>query len=100
MIISAFYSGMRGGKMFADGLFHLLEDHGILAKAPEWLVKQPYNPDESYLDEIVTYGIFAVGFLFQIFNHFALPFPLNLVFFPLTLLEWILRWQITFMDVA
>lgn len=32
MIISAFYSGMRGGKLIADGLFGLLEENGLLEK--------------------------------------------------------------------
>jgi len=32
MIISAFYSGLRGGKMVSDGLLGLLEENGLLDK--------------------------------------------------------------------
>ena len=93
MIISAFYSGMRGGRMFSDGLIALLEEQGLMSKVP--FIEQPFDPDESYLDEIVAYTLAAVGFSFQIFNGFSLPFPLNLIFLPLTLIEWFLRLQIT-----
>jgi len=97
MVISAFYSGLRGGKIFSDAFFALLQENGILDKAPDWLIKnKPYDPDESYLDEIVMYIVFAAGFSYQLLNNFAIPFPFNVILFPVTLLEWILRWQVTF----
>ena len=37
----------------------------------------------------------ACGFLFQFFSGFTLPFPLNIIFLPLTLVEWFLRIQIS-----
>jgi len=92
-IISAFYSGLRGGRMFADALIQELEDRDLMGKVP--LIKQPFDPDESYLDEGIGYGLAAVGFIFQITNGFNLPFPLNIIFLPLTILEWILRIQIS-----
>lgn len=48
-----------------------------------------------YLDEVVGYGLAAFGFAFQFFNGFTLPFPFNIIFFPLTLVEWWIRWSIT-----
>ena len=42
----------------------------------------------------------SVGFGFQFFNGFTLPFPLNLIFLPLTILEWFLRIQISMSDTA
>jgi len=92
-IISAFYSGLRGGRMFADGLIAELEERDLMSKVP--LIKQPFDPDESFLDETIGYAIAAVGFIFQITNGFRLPFPLNIIFLPLTILEWILRLQIS-----
>ena len=97
MIISAFYSGLRGGKMFADGILQLIIDQGWTTYLP---APQPYNPDETYLDEIVGYSVAAFGFGFQLFRGFALPFPLNIIFLPLTLVEWFLRLQITFTDAG
>ena len=93
MIISAFYSGIRGGKMFSDGLIALLVEHDLMQKVP--LIEQPFDPDESYLDEAIGYTLAACGFAFQFFNAFALPFPLNLIFLPLTIIEWFLRFQIS-----
>merc|ERR1719230_919046 len=88
MIISAFYSGLRGGRMFADGLIDLLEEQGLMTKVP--FIAQPFDPNESYVDEAVGYAVAAIGFSFQFFNGFTLPLPLNLVFLPLTIIEWIL----------
>lgn len=93
MIISAFYSGLRGGRMFADHAIAYLVDKDLMGKVP--LIKQPFDPDESFLDEIVGYSLAAFGFMFQILNGFTLPFPLNLVFLPLTIIEWFLRFQIS-----
>jgi len=42
------------------------------------------------------YIVFAAGFSYQLLNNFAIPFPFNVILFPVTLLEWILRWQVTF----
>ena len=50
--------------------------------------------EESHLDEIVGYALFACGFGYQLYSGFSLPFPLNLVFLPLTIIEWVLEWQI------
>ena len=64
------------------------------------LIKQPFDPDESYLDEAVGYSLAAFGFAFQILNGFNLPFPLNLIFLPLTIIEWFLRIQISMGGVS
>lgn len=95
MVVSAFYSGLRGGRMFADGLFKLLEEKDMLKDMPDYLVPKPYDPDKTYLDEMIMYPLAAGGFLFQVMSGFMLPFPLNLVFLPLNIIEWTLRWEIT-----
>jgi len=92
-IISAFYSGLRGGKMFADALIQELIDRDLLDKVP--FVQKPFDPDESYLDEVIGYAIAAAGFSFQLFNGFQVPFPLDILFLPLTILEWFLKIQIS-----
>jgi len=76
-----------------DGLIGLLQEKNLMEKVP--MIAQPFDPNESYLDEVIGYGLAAVGFAFQLFNGFALPFPLNLVFLPLTIIEWFLRIQIS-----
>jgi hypothetical protein len=101
-IVSAFYSGLRGGKMFAEGAFGLLAEHGILKKFPDSLVpdKEPFNPDTTYVDEIIGYPLAAGGFYFQIVHGFELPFPLNVIFLPLTIIEWGLEILIVWSDTT
>lgn len=94
-VISAFYSAIRGGKLFATALFQFFTDRGWLEKFPDSLVKKPFNPDESYLDEAIGYPLAAIGFYVQYTYDFGLHFPLNLILFPLTCIEWIIRWQVT-----
>jgi len=92
-VISALYSGMRGGRLFASALLALLEKRGLLEHLP--FVTTPFDPNESHVDEVLAYSLAAAGFMFQISTGFALPFPLNLLLFPLTIVEWFLRLQIT-----
>lgn len=94
MIISAFYSGLRGGRMFALALFVELGNRGMLERLPDWLISKPFDADKSYLDEAVGHLLAACGFYFQFTTGFTLQFPLSLVFFPLTLVEWILRFGV------
>ena len=157
MIISAFYSALRGGRMVADGLCDLVVEQGwqeYVEKLPG--VAAPFDPDTtyaaastwstgshlpaaahyvalashgrtlaaplpsrslpshpkltrsrtfalrlgSYLDEAILYPVAALGFSYQLLVGFTLPFPLNLLLLPLTIVEWILRWQITFTGSA
>jgi len=93
MIISAFYSGLRGGRLFADAICNILIERGWMEKIP--CVGKPFKQEDTHLDEIILYVLAAAGFSFQIFSGFSLPFPLNLIFFPLTVLEWVLRIQVT-----
>jgi len=94
MVISAFYSGLRGGQLFACALMRVLEGKGWLEKLPDWLVKKPFDPDTTYLDEIVGYPLAALGIYCQWQSGFSVIFPFNIVLLPLTIVEWILRWEV------
>ena len=97
MIISAFYSAVRGGRMFADGFCAHAIANGWsrrLEKIPG--VSAPFDPDTTQLDEVIATLLGVTGFCFQFFAGFALPFPLNLIFLPFTIIEWMLRLQVTF----
>jgi len=108
MIVSAFYSGLRGGRMFAEALIEFLQqkktEDGVpyIDKLPFPIARvdpndptSPFDPNESFLDEAIGYSLAALGFSFQFFNGFSLPFPLNIVLLPLTMIEWFLRIQIS-----
>lgn len=53
------------------------------------------NPDESYLDEIVGYALAAVGLYFQLSMGFRVPFPLNVLLFPFSCMEYFLIWTVS-----
>merc|ERR1711862_86895 len=92
--ISAFYSGLRGGRLFAAGFFHLLSAKGIMDKLPDWVTAKPFDPDQSYLDEAIAYPLAAVGFYMQVRSGFSVPFPLNFVLLPFSTVEGFLEFQI------
>jgi len=97
MVISAFYSALRGGRTFALALCEVVHEQGwghYVERLPG--VAKPFHPDTSFLDEIIGYTLGAAGFVWQITSGFSLPFPLNLALLPLTIVEWFLRWQVTF----
>mmetsp|Transcript_65828 Transcript_65828/g.212346 ORF Transcript_65828/g.212346 Transcript_65828/m.212346 type:complete len:373 (-) Transcript_65828:58-1176(-) len=93
-IISAFYSGLRGGKIFAESLISMLGEAGIMDKCPDWLAKKPFDANESYLDEAIGYPLAAFGFYYQLSNAMMPAFPFSLMLLPLTVVEYILRWQV------
>lgn len=101
MVISAFYSAIRGGKLFAASLCDLIIERDwqkYVEKIPG--VPAPFDPETTKVDEFVGYGIAAIGFCLQVFGGFSLGFPMNLIFLPLEIVEWFLRWQITFATPA
>lgn len=93
-IISAFYSGLRGGRIVAVGLINILSERGCMDKLPSCIVDKPFDPDKSYWDEIIGYPIAAAGFYVQFTHGFTLDFPWNLICLPLTIVEWFLRFQV------
>ena len=95
-IISAFYSALRGGKLFADGLFNILvEKAKIGIVVCPGMVGVDYDPEDSILDDVIGWIIAAQGFMFQFNTGFALPFPFSLILAPLSMLELYLKVQIS-----
>lgn len=97
MVLSATYSALRGGRIFALALCDLIAERGwsvYVEQLPG--VTAPFDPETSYLDEAIGYSLGAVGLFWQLSTAFTLPFPLSLLLLPLTIVEWLLRWQISF----
>ncbi|KAL1527995.1 hypothetical protein AB1Y20_009366 [Prymnesium parvum] len=85
VINSAIQSALRGGLMFARYLM-------------KWANEKQYisiDANSSYLDECVGYSVAFFGFYCQFTWGFGMPFPLNLIMWPFTLVEWYIRWSIT-----
>lgn len=84
-VISAFHSAIRGGLMFSRGILKYANDKGYIK----------FNDEESYLDEILGWSLAAVGFYFQFKMGFKLPFPFNLLLWPLGMIEFYIQWTLT-----
>lgn len=81
-IISAFHSAMRGGLMFSRNILHYLSVMKYVQ----------IDHETTYLDEMIGYALAAVGLIFQLSFGFGLPFPLNIILFPFSVLEYLLVW--------
>jgi len=85
VMVSAVHLALRGGLLFSRGLLRY-------AKKKDWL--PGYNED-LYWDEAIGYAVAVAGLKFQWTYGFGLPFPANIVFWPLDVVEWYIRWTIT-----
>merc|ERR1712032_689567 len=89
-ILCAWATAMRGGLMAARHLMKYLREHNI---NPGNMI--PENHEDTYIDEVVGWSLAGVGFMWQLTGGFSLPFPLNVLFFPLNIVEGIIQWSIT-----
>jgi len=83
-IISAFYSALRGGSLFAKGLLTFAGRNGYTA---------PFNEGSIFFSAIVL-GSALPGIYWQISSGFSMPFPINLLMMPFSILEWWLTWMV------
>jgi hypothetical protein len=86
-VVSSFHSAIRGGLMFSKNLLSYLVDMGVVREKDVGA----YLP---YVDTILGYGVALLGLWFQLSYGFALPFPLNVLLFPFTLVEYALVWMV------
>mmetsp|Transcript_48677 Transcript_48677/g.136934 ORF Transcript_48677/g.136934 Transcript_48677/m.136934 type:complete len:399 (+) Transcript_48677:851-2047(+) len=84
-IISAFHSAIRGGLMCSRGVLAELNKRGIIE----------FDEDESYIDEVIGWTLAALGFYFQFTQNFTVPFPLNFVLLPFSMVESYIIWTIS-----
>jgi hypothetical protein len=82
-VISSFYSALRGAQIAAKGIISYACRHGYVTGA--------YDEGSSAF-VLTMFGIAGAGFLWQALNFWQLPFPFNVVFFPLTIVEWFLEY--------
>lgn len=82
---SSMHSALRGGEQFTKGLVLFLARNNYSVTVSEG----------SHLFAAVMYFVALVGFYWQISHSFSLPFPLNILLFPLTVAEWLVRYIIS-----
>lgn len=83
-IISAFHSAIRGGLLCGKELVNFANEKGWISVTDE----------DTYLDEIVGWGLAVLGLLVQFMLGFSVPFPLNLVAWPFYFVEGFIAWSI------
>jgi len=83
-VLSACHSAVRGGTMCARNVLDYLDRMNYIHVRAE----------ETVMDEVVGYLLAAAGLWFQLSSGFSLPFPLNVLLLPVSLLEWALMWMV------
>lgn len=81
-ILSSIHSAVRGGHMFSRNILEYLSIMGYVN----------INHNNTNLDEIVGYIVAFAGVCFQLSLGFKLPFPLNILLLPFTILEYVLMY--------
>lgn len=93
MAISAVQSGLMGGGLVGAGLIH------FMMKTP-CMKGRTFDPEKHYIDEALGLPIAFMGIWFQLSHGFSLPFPFNIALLPLTIVEEVLRFCITWFPVT
>ena len=89
-VISGVTSSLKGGLMMANAAFQFCTYRKISLFG---LI--PEDTSKSVVDEFLSYLFAALGFYVQFRSGFSLPAPLKLVFWPLEVAEYYIRWTIT-----
>jgi len=82
-VMSAWYSSFRGAQIFTVGLVSYTNRNGYTNIS-----------ENSLVNMVIVFIIAWTGFGWQIQSGFALPFPLNVLLFPITVVEWFIVWMV------
>eukprot|EP00439_Symbiodinium_sp_Y106_P067930 s117_g11.t1 len=97
-VISAVQSGLLGASLVGTGVI-LITIQGFSWASGGRCCKRKFNPDESILDELIGLPLAAAGIWFQLKHGFSMPFPYNLALLPLSIVESVLRFMVTWFPV-
>ena len=89
-IISAVTSALTGALLISRSLLKIAHRHGVTLNG---LI--PKDDKETYIDEALSYLMAFLGIWFQFKIKFDLPFPINLVLWPMEMGEYFIKWSIT-----
>ena len=100
MIVSMYYSALRGGTMFAGALFELVNAMGwatYIGWVPFVTLDEEgrLDMDDTIIDEVVGYLVAGCGMWFQLSSGFHLPLGVNILLMPVSVFEAYLRLQIS-----
>ncbi|KAL1498515.1 hypothetical protein AB1Y20_013838 [Prymnesium parvum] len=85
-IIFAVQSSIKGGLLFGRKALALAHKHGYIHRS---------QVEDSYLDETIGFTVALFGFYSQWQWGFSLPFPVNIIMLPFSIIEWYIRWSIS-----
>ncbi|KNC50831.1 inframe stop codon [Thecamonas trahens ATCC 50062] len=84
-IIATFHAAVKGGFLFTKGVLHYAERRGFAAASKV--------EEGSPAFTGMALAVAALGFYFQASSWFGgLPFPINILLLPFTIVEYILTW--------
>jgi len=86
-IIYAATSAMTGSVIATRALLLILKKKGF---------NVPEDLNDTSVDEIMGYCVAFLGFYFQFKMNFSVPFPFNVLLFPLEIAEYYIRWMVTY----
>lgn len=87
-LIGGFHCAMRGGQLAVQ--------HGVKLAKKRGLIAEDAFDEKSNHATMAAMALGGLGFLWQLRNGFAVPFPLSAVFLPATILEWFLEIFVSF----
>jgi hypothetical protein len=85
-VVGGFHAAVRGSQIATGSAFRLAKAHNLIDKDFDTQGQQA---------SAVGLVLAAAGFLWQLRNGFAVPFPLNVLFLPATILEAFLSLSLT-----
>lgn len=89
-IITAFTSALTGALLASRALLKIAHRHGVTLNG-----MIPKDDKDTYFDEAASYILAFLGIWFQFKIHFDLPFPINLLLWPMEVAEYMMKWSIT-----
>jgi len=87
-VISSYHSAFRGGLMCSQHLVEYLLHIGVMS------AKDTTPEQRTFWAQCVGYALAATGIYFQLSRGFSLPFPLNVILLPFSILEYLLVWAV------
>jgi len=83
--LAALQSGLRGGQLFTRALLVYLKRTGYMTTEVD-------EKDPLFIG--IALAVAVAGIWWQLKNFFQIPFPFNLLLFPLSIIEWVLSYVV------
>lgn len=87
-VVATVQSALRGGTLFSTHVLAYLGSKNYI---------KTVDP-ASHTHDMIGFAVALAGILFQVANGWGVPFPFSVLFWPLNIVEWFLRWQVSVGD--